>query len=396
VCLRRDGRGSELMVISIDSPMRPRNWHYWISLLMGLAVIPALRSQHLPLRFDWLTFGIAFWFLLSAESIFVAAVLCVIGWPRKEGLGPLLARYRLSPLRIIALFVFFAILVGVTTWARALVLTVDAVAVLELLNRQKRRGLGRAAASVFAPAAYLFFGFLLVLAYNCAIVSVRYNFANDPALDAIDRWLLRGHTVSDLAHWSVQTFPISFFRVLEFVYFGMFPQIGAALILVACSEGRTRALQFVGTILMSYYLALAIFYIWPSQGPYYLCPAHFSRFPSSLQVYKLQKTLIRDAMALWQHVPIALISTDYFIGLPCMHVAQPMVILWFLRRWRRIALVLAAYDLVLIAAILILEQHYVIDIIAGFLVAGLAIAITGGAFRNPHQEPYSADSGAWH
>ena len=110
----------------------------------------------------------------------------------------------------------------------------------------------------------------------------------------------------------------------------------------------------------------------------------------------MQKTLIRDAMALWQHVPIALISTDYFIGLPCMHVAQPMVVLWFLRRWRRIALVLAAYDLVLIAAILILEQHYVIDIIAGFLVAGLAIAITGGAFRNTNPEPYSADSGALH
>jgi hypothetical protein len=222
----------------------------------------------------------------------------------------------------------------------------------------------------------------MVLAYNCVIVSVRFNFATVPALDAIDHWMLHGHSVSELAHWSVETFPISFFRALEFIYFGMFPQIGAALILVALSEGRNRALQFVGTILTSYYLALAIFYIWPSQGPYDLCPGHFARFPASLQVYTLQRTLIRHALALWQHIPISRISTDYFIGLPCMHLAQPIVIMWFLRRWRRIVLVLAAYDVLLIAAVLMLEQHYVIDIIAGFGVAGVAIAITGSPFRS--------------
>ncbi len=70
-----------------------------------------------------------------------------------------------------------------------------------------------------------------------------------------------------------------------------------------------------------------------------------------------------------------------------MHIAQPMVVIWFLRRWRRIALALAVYDLLLIAAVLMLEQHYVIDIIAGFLVAGLAIAINGGPFQRSNIEP---------
>ena len=161
----------------------------------------------------------------------------------------------------------------------------------------------------------------------------------------------------------------------------MFPQIGAALILVALCEGRTRGLQFVGTILLSYYIALVLFYIWTAQGPYYLCPAHFSRFPASLQIYNLQKTLIRDALALWRHQPISRISTDYFIGLPCMHIVQPMIVMWFLRRWRRIVIALAAYDLLLVAAILLLEMHYVIDILAGIPVAALAIAISGGPFR---------------
>lgn len=371
-----------------NNPLKPRHWHYWISLVLGLALIPVLRRQHLPLKFDWITLGIAYWFVLAAQSICMAVILCVIGLPRERALEPFLAQYREKPLRIIPLLVYFAILVWATTWAKALFLSVDAVALLEFLRRQKAQGLRLrpAASAVLAPAAYLFFGFLMVLAYNCAIVSVRFNFATDPALAVIDHWLLHGHSVSELAHWAVRVFPISLFRAAEFVYFGMFPQIGASLVLVALCVGRGRALQFVGTILISYYLALAIFYIWPSQGPYYLCPAHFSRFPASLQCYNLQKTLIRDSLALWRHDPISRISTDYFIALPCMHIAQPIIVLWFLRRWRRMAIALAAYDLLLVAAILMLEQHYVIDIIVGLPVAALAISISAGPFGSKNTE----------
>jgi PAP2 superfamily len=265
----------------------------------------------------------------------------------------------------------------------------DAVALLELVNRQKATALRQTAAAVLWPAAYLFFGFLMVLAYNNVIVSVRYNFATDPALAAIDRWLLHGHSVSELAHWALQVFPLSFFKALELIYFGMFLQIGATLILLALCDGRTQALQFVGTILTSYYLALIIFYIWPAQGPYTLCPAHFARFPSSLQSYTLQKTLIPHALALWRHQPISRISTDYYIAFPCMHIVQPIIVLWFLRRWRRMVIALAAYDLLLVATILLLEMHYVIDIVVALPVAVLAIAITGGAFRSGNAEAVS-------
>ena len=372
---------------SSASPIARNNWHYCASLGLGIALIPVLRHLSLPIRFDWITYGVAFWFLLSAQAIFLAALLAVIGMPREQALGPLLDRFRQNPARAVALLVFFLILTFATSLPKALVLTVDAVAVIELLNREKAHGLRRAATSVFPAATYLFFGFLMVLAYTCAIVSVRFNFAMDPTFATWDRHLLAGHSVSELAHWAVRTFPLWFFRALELVYFGMFPQIGAALVIAALCGGRRRALQFVGTILTSYYLALIIFYVWTSQGPYVVCPDHFARFPASLQVYKLQKTLIYDAMALWQHRPITRISTDYFIGMPCMHIAQPLVVIWFLRRWRRIVLVLAAYDVLLVAAILLLEQHYVVDVLGGIVVAGLAIAISGGPLRRHADDP---------
>ncbi len=376
--------------LSVDNttrtPIKPRYWHYWISLLLALALAPVLRFEHLPLKFDWITLGIAYWILLAAQSIFAAVLLCLIGLPWERVLKPLLARYRKDPLCIVPLLLFVATLVWLTGWLRALLLSVDAVALLELFNRQKAQALRHAAAAIFAPAAYLFFGFLMVLAYNNVIVSVRNNFATDPALAAIDHWLLHGHSVSELSHWALQTFPLRFFKVLEFIYFGMFLQIGATLILLALCDGRTRALQFVGTILTSYYLALVIFYIWPAQGPYTLCPAHFSRFPTSLQSYTIQATLIPHALALFHHAPISRISTDYFIAFPCMHIVQPIIVLWFLRRWRRMFLTLAVYDLLLVAAILLLEMHYVIDIFVALPVAMLSIAITGGPLRSKNAD----------
>ena len=292
-----------------------------------------------------------------------------------------MARYRENPLRLIALVMFAAILVALTGWLRAMVLSVDAIALLELRNRQKTQELRHTAAAILAPAAYLFFGFLMVLAYNNIIVSVRYNFAYDPQMAAIDRWLLHGHSVWDFSHWALRVFPLSFFKAAEFIYFGMFLQIGAAMIFLALCKGQKRALQFVGTILLSYYVALTLFYIWPAQGPYFLCPGHFSRFPASLQSYTIQKTLIRDALVLWQHVPIARISADYFIGFPCMHLVQPIVVIWFLRPWRRLVIALAAYDVLLLAAILMIEMHYAIDIVAALPVAAIAITITDGSFR---------------
>jgi hypothetical protein len=353
--------------------------HYWVGLLLGVALVPVLLSQHLPLKFDWIRLGVAYWIVLAAQSFFLAAILAVIGLP---GIWQaLVARYRERPLRIVILLIYFGILIWVSGWVKAMVLTVDTIALLELRERQAIRR----ASAIFAPAAYLFFGFLMVLAYNSAIVSARYNFAYDPALAAVDRFLLLGHSVSDIAHWTVGIFPLGFFRALEFIYFGMFPQIGAAMILLALCDGRKRALQFVGTILISYYFALALFYVWPSQGPYYLCPEHFSRFPAALQAYSIQKALIAHALARWHHEPLARISTDYFIGLPCMHVAQPLVVLWCVRRWRRIAIALAAYDVVLVAAVMLLEWHYVADILAGILVAALAILIVNG--RHAGSEP---------
>jgi hypothetical protein len=356
--------------------IKPQYWHYWIGLFLSVACVPLLRRLHLPLRFDWSALGIEYWLVRSVQSVFAAVLLCLIGL-RKPILAPLVERYRREPLRIILLLVYLAVLGWLFIWTIALVLFVDTVAIIEFLERKIREPL-HALEAVTLPAIYLFTGVLLVFAYNDIVASVHFSFAYDPAFDAIDKWILRGSSVADLSHWAVQTFPPSFFRFLEVTYFGLFPQIGAAMILIALYDGKNRGLQYIGTILTAYYLTLALFYFWPSQGPYYLRQTEFSQHAGVLQADLIQKILVARAQARWHHVPLHFISADYFIGFPSMHIALPLIVMWFLRRWKRMLIALCAYDSLLIVSILFLEWHYIIDMIGGALVAAAAIAITDG------------------
>ena len=362
-------------------PPRGRRWlgdlHYWVSALLALALVPLLRELNLPVRFDWGHLGSAYWLVLAAQSVFAATLLYLIGIASALPGSPLL-RIRHEKARIALALAFFLILLWAFTWLKALVLTVVAIALLEFREQVKpavRRGV---ALSILIPATYLFAGFLLIFAYNDIILSLRFYGATDVTFNAMDKWLLHGLSVSDLTHWAVRTFPVSFFNFLEFIYFGMFPQIGAALILCAVYSGKQRALQFVGTILTAYYLALLLFFLWPSQGPYYLCANHFSEFPVSLKTYAVQKASIANSQALWNHSRISKISTDYYIAFPCMHIAQPLVVMWFLRPWKRVVTALAVYDLLLLVAIVLLEWHYLVDIIGGVVVASLAILAVNG------------------
>jgi hypothetical protein len=333
---------------------------------------------HLPLRFDWARLVSAYWLVLTAQSIFVATLLVLIGFPTTTFL-PALQRLWRNPARLLLIVIYFLVLCLALTWLRALILTVDTVVIMELYPSIKSRGLREAASAVLWPALYLFAGFLLVFAYNDILVSIRFNFACEAQFDRVDRWLLHGPSVPDIAHWAIRKFPVSFFHGLEFIYFGMFPQLGAGLILTGLCQGRNRALQYVGAILTAYYVTMIAFYLWPSQGPYYACPNHFARYPSSLQAYIIQKALIAKALALWNHAPIRNISTDFYTPFPCMHITQPLILMWFLRRWKRIVLALAAYDVLLVTAVVLLEWHYFIDILAAFPMAMAAVALNDGS-----------------
>src|SRR5579884_1887278 len=235
--------------------------------------------------------------------------------------------------------------------------------------------LWESATGVFIPAAYLFTGLVLVFCYNDLTASLRFVGSYDATFNRLDAVLFHGFTVSALSHAAARYFSLGFFKFLEFIYYGMFNQIGAALIIIPLCLGRKRALEFAGTVLTAYYLALVIFFVWPTIGPFSICPTHFADFPHSLATYGFQKIFVTKAQGFLTHQMPFRVDTDFYIAFPSMHIAQPLIVLWFLRRWKRITLFLLAYDVILVGAILLLEWHYFVDLIGGILIAALAIAV---------------------
>lgn len=354
--------------------------HWLPTLIAALGLVPAFLLLHLPFRFAWGHFFSTYWIGLTLQSVPVAVVLYLVGFPRLQTVRPLWEHYRAQKPRIVFLALFIALMAWESGPVTAAILIVVTVAMLEVVDRTKGdyRVLFKWVSDVAVPAAYLFVGLVLVFAYNDIIAAVTYTGACDRAFLKMDSVILLGRSVSGISHIALARLGSPVFTVSEFVYYRMFAQIGAGLAITALSLGRREALRYVGTLLTAYYFALIIFSIWPSMGPFFTCPVHFSEFPHSLMTYAAQSHFLAKARLLWNHGRIDQIGTDFYVAFPCMHIAQPLVVLWFLRRWKRMVLCLVIYDVLLIPAILLLEWHYVVDLFGGVAVAALAIAVNYG------------------
>lgn len=352
--------------------------HYWATLFAVAALLPALRLAGLPIRFTWADDLRAFWITLAGESIFGGTLLYIIAAPYADSLGRLFMRYSRQKTRLLFLVPMIGVLMLVLGIYLGLVLSFATIVILEVKDRAEENhiSLSKIALDIFWPAAYFFVGFVVILAYNDVIAALRYNGSADYALKAWDSYLLGGHSISDFAHAFIRMWPGAV-PWLDFIYFAMFAQVGGCIAILALSEGRRKALQFVGTIMVAFYLALALFYIWPAAGPFVSCPDHFSRVPEGPMMYSIQRSLLSSLERFRLGQSLSIIGQDYYIGLPCMHIVEPIIMLWYLRRWKRLLIALILFDVLLVPAIFLLEEHYLVDLLAALPVAVLAILLCG-------------------
>src|SRR6266568_2491629 len=344
-----------------------------------LLLFPVFRLAHLPLRIDFAGMAGAYWGGTAAQTSFFAILLAIVGLPLEDTLLPFFHRCREQKVRILAsvalavlMMYFFGIWLG-------FVITVDAMALTELMDRMKLK-FESCLLDVFIPALYLFCGVMLVFAFNHAIAGIKFAGTCDESFKHLDLVLFRT-SVSQISHWSFSHFPLWFFRLLEFAYYSLYGQIGAALVLSALLGSQKYALRYVATLLIGYSIALVVFFAWPTIGPFSICAIHTSSYPRSLATYITQTTILEKARLLWAHTLTSNVSlvnvADYYIGFPCMHVALPSIAIWFLRPWKRMALCLLIFDVVLLVpSIIFLEWHYLVDLIAGLFVAFLAIKLS--------------------
>lgn len=301
-----------------------RNFHYFATVILALGLIPAFRIARLPLRFAWGVYFINYWWLRAFQSMVTAILLYAIGFPSEF-------------------------------WRR-------------LTSRAGPKESPRETLlAIFIPAAYFFLVLILVFSYNDVIAMLRFNGLADATLNRVDSWILGGATVSSMAHHV--SFRAS--KIMERIYFLMFSQIGGCLILLALRCGRDIAMRFIATIATAYYIALILFYIVPATGPFYLSVMSHDGNYIDLQ----QRAFVQMLNSMRDHHPLQIIGADYFVALPCLHVTQPIISIWFVRKWKPVVVALVAYCLVLFPSILLLEQHYVVDLIGGAAVAVIAIAM---------------------
>ncbi len=363
------------------------NLHFVLTAILAAALPLLLHGLGLPVRVNWKLLAGFYWPSLATESLFAAVLLYLAAAPGRL-FEPWWERHQRQRARLCILAVFFlaeSVFLGA---GKALFITVLTAAILEFVEHGRSTGQTKSqVVDVLIPAAYLFLGFVLVFGYNNVIAAVRFYGAYDEVFNRMDSRILFGATVSGIAHAALRVLPGWVYKVLEFFYYGMFAQIGAGLVISALCFGRKASLRFVGTIMVAYYLALALFFLWPSQGPFYLCARHFADFPQQLQTYGYQKQFLVNVKRIWEYRAISRINTDYYIAFPCMHIAQPLIVAWFLRHWRRMLWILLAYDAIMVVAIFLLEWHYVVDLIGGVAVALLAILIVNpGSFSLRRQE----------
>ncbi|HEX8711192.1 MAG TPA: phosphatase PAP2 family protein [Terracidiphilus sp.] len=341
---------------------------------LSLILIPAFQFAHLPLRMDFATFAEAYWGATFARSAFIAIVLFVLGCPLEQTLLPALRRYRKEKARIAIALVVALGLSWILGVGLGLMVTVDALALAELMERRKKE-FEPTLVDLFWPGLYLFWGVILIFALNSAVVGVRWAGTYDQAFKHLD-WVLFHINVSALSHWTLAHAPGWLASLFEVAYYGLFPEMGAVLILAVVLRNQRFANQYVRALLIGYTIALLTFIALPAKGPYFICPDHALHYPQGLVTYSLQQELGAEVRMLWAHnIPSGVPTVaGYFISFPCMHIALAIICIWFLRPWKWLCRIVLTWNvLILFPAIVLLEWHYMIDMVGGIATAFLAI-----------------------
>jgi len=339
---------------------------------LGPAVLGALlavllllfKMLGISLRFQVLTLS-GLYLSIGAQSVTYAVILTAIQFPR-DLFVPNLKRLLRRPEVIVGGLALGFLFLKLLPLAFGISLLISVLVLFVVPPRKMRE--------VLFPGLYLFVGLFTAFAYNVVAVTVRFTPDYDYVLQHADRFLLFGHSVSELSHRFAASVPLFVSESLLFWYALMFVQVGAVLMLCSTSVSRDYGMRFVSAILMAYLISVAIFFVFPTHSPYFTCVNHGSaHLPKAM--LDIQEHFVQTATARFHGLRDPL-GPEYYVSFPCMHISQPLIAMWFVRRWRRIFFVLSVVNAILAFAIVILEWHYLVDLLGGVVVATVALWLT--------------------
>jgi membrane-associated phospholipid phosphatase len=244
----------------------------------------------------------------------------------------------------------------------ALRAAVFAALILALAGFARTRGRGLAAGRDFLPVLAVLLVFLLLQPLVVALNAHRW----DAALAAADaRWFPR------LARtWHGAFGRPAAFTDLVYLAYASFYFLPIAVAVLAWRRLGPEGFERVAfRILLAFYLSFLGYFLWPAEGP---------RVPEALAQAQLGGGAVSRAVRAFLHGAEST-TLDAF---PSGHTALSVLpALLATRPFPRLAPLLWAWALAIVFATVYIGVHYVVDVAAGLLLAGLTLVLAGPLSR---------------
>ena len=240
-----------------------------------------------------------------------------------------------------------------------------AVAFLYSRFRSSER-LAMALTAVAQLVLMMLFGILL--SYAVTTIDLPYR---DAELLALDRWLGFDRT-SYVGFFTDQPWKM---HATDLVYFAMLPQLAIVPLLLIITDRIERLQQFVAAYCIALVVTVAIFVLVPAVGAFVyfdLTPAQYAALPK--EVYTPARTL--DLLRSGAFKTISLNNLEGLVAFPSFHTIASILYAWALRPIRLLRWPVVLLNTGVILTTPIGGAHYVVDLLAGFAVAVISIALS--------------------
>jgi len=216
-----------------------------------------------------------------------------------------------------------------------------------------------------------------------------FNHDHDHGLQAVDRVIFGGQTPAVLLHnlFGEHTAAIVFADI-----YNSFPKLVTVSVVGTLVFVRPvrRAYLFLCSMMWVWILGTATYYLVPSLGPFATYPQDFAGLTETA-VTRSQQTYLEQRAHLLTN-PAAHDAYASISAFASLHVGVTCVILLMAHRYghRRLAIALGVYLAALMVSTIYVGMHFVVDDLAGVLIALLAVRLgqlTVGRSVSPRREP---------
>ncbi len=185
----------------------------------------------------------------------------------------------------------------------------------------------------------------------------------------IDQWLLHldqviGFQTMSLMHWTAQHHAIK--KILELAYEFLNIEMLLIPLILPLFKDEKRVHRLFIAMLISFLIGTAIYYFFPTSAPVSVIDSPYflsSEHATALKFYQIH-----------HYVPVTT-GDGGLIAFPSFHVVWAILLCYAVRGKHWLFYPLVLINLLVIASTLLLGWHYLVDVIAGAILAMVAITL---------------------